>query len=212
MKIQELTFPTSWAAQARFKKFENESSPTLVVEFPGAQYGTELPLFHYPRKLAFQYGFDVLSLEYGYQSARLKPEFSDELIGSIVSDLAEAFQTIDFSPYQQIIFLSKSLGTVVAGMLAEKLGIAVKHVFLTPISRTIPYIRENNSLVVTGSKDPVFTEKERNQIASARMLVVDGADHGLETQDPMKTLKMLEHIVKEIDRYFVEFRNAENQE
>lgn len=206
MKIQELTFPTSWHAQARFKKFENESSTTLVVEFPGAQYGTELPLFHYPRKLAFQYGFDVLSLEYGYQSARLKPEFSDELIGSIVSDLAEAFQTIDLSPYRQIIFLSKSLGTVVAGLLAEKLGMDVKHVFLTPISRTIPYTSENNSLVVTGSEDPVFTEKERSQIASARLLVIDGANHGLETLDPMKTLKMLEQVLREIDTFFVELR------
>lgn len=122
MKIQELTFPTSWNAQARFKKFENEASTTLVVEFPGAQYGTELPLFHYPRKLAFQYGFDVLSLEYGYQSARLKPEFSDELIGSIVSDLAEAFQTIDFSTYQRIVFLSKSLGTVVSRLAGRETG------------------------------------------------------------------------------------------
>ncbi|MDR9856492.1 hypothetical protein RJP21_23085 [Paenibacillus sp. VCA1] len=206
MKVQELKFPTSWDAQAMFKKFETEGAATLVVEFPGAQYGTELPLFHYPRKLAFQYGFDVLSLEYGYQSARLKPEFNDESIHNIVSDLEGAFQTIDLSQYKQIVFLSKSLGTLIAGLLAEKLGIAVKHVFLTPLSRTIPYIHENNCLVVTGTDDPVFTEIERNQISSARMLVIDGANHGLETQDPMKALKMLKDVLEEVDQYYKELR------
>ncbi|MFU1794867.1 hypothetical protein ACM1RC_13455 [Paenibacillus azoreducens] len=213
MKIQELVFPTAWDVNAIFKRFEKENAATLVVEFPGAHYSTELPLFHYTRKLAFQFEFDVLSLEYGYQSARLKPEMNDQLIESIVTDLEQAFNTLDIQKYKQVIFLSKSLGTCIAGLLAERLRMDVKHIFLTPISRTIPFIHENNCLVVTGSEDPVFTETERSQISGARLLVIDGANHGLELPDTMKSLEVMKGILEQVDRYYAELSGeAEDQE
>ncbi|WP_276203346.1 hypothetical protein [Cohnella thermotolerans] len=36
-----------------------------------------------------------MSLEYGYQVARAKPEFNDNDINHIVADLEEAFKTLD---------------------------------------------------------------------------------------------------------------------
>ncbi|MDR0271286.1 hypothetical protein [Paenibacillus sp.] len=212
MKIKELTFPTAWDVNAIFKQFETENSTTLVVEFPGANYSTELPLFHYTRKLAFQFGFDVLSLEYGYQSARLKPEINNQLIESIVSDLEHAFKTMDIQKYKKVIFLSKSLGTCISGLLAEKLGMDVKHIFLTPVSHTIPFIHDHNCLVVTGTEDPVFTEVERNQITGARMHVVDGANHGMEVPDAMKSLEIMKGILEQVDKYYVDLSGeAEDQ-
>lgn len=63
MKASEIILPTSWGVNAHYRLLESEGASVLAVEFPGANFSTEKPLFHYIRKQALQLGIDVLSLE-----------------------------------------------------------------------------------------------------------------------------------------------------
>ena len=54
----------------------------------------------------------------------------------------EQAKEIDFSIYEEVVFLSKSVGSVEAGILAEKLRINIKQIFLTPIEKAISYCKD----------------------------------------------------------------------
>ncbi|HEX3023482.1 MAG TPA: hypothetical protein VHP81_13975 [Lachnospiraceae bacterium] len=53
----------------------------------------------------------------------------------------------------------KSIGTVIAGWVEEKLALKVGHIFLTPIDETFPYIGEDKNIlrVIVGSNDRVVS-------------------------------------------------------
>lgn len=202
MIAREITLPTSWGVHAVYRLLESEESASvLAVEFPGAHYGVEKPPFHFIRKSALQMGIDTLSLEYGYQAARVKTDFPEEVLRTIVDDLANVWDSVALDKYERILFISKSMGTLIAGRMAEKLHVPIEHVFLTPLRATLPYMRES-CLVVTGTEDPLFPADVREQIPEGtEVLLVQGADHGLETPDWKESLEIVRMIAERLEAF-----------
>lgn len=62
--------------------------------------------------------------------------------------------------YERILFVSKSLGTVVAGGRQRLGDEVIKHLFLTPIKATIPYLRRSQGMMIYGTADPQFGPDE----------------------------------------------------
>lgn len=84
----------------------------------------------------------------------LRQELSQS-IEEIKSTVLSQLQAYDLSKYDDIVFVSKSLGTLVAGWIAEKICIEARHIYLTPIKETLHYIQncKNIIIVVAGTKD-----------------------------------------------------------
>lgn len=199
MKIEasDISIQSKWGVALHHPLLTHRPrSSALTVLFPGAYYSCDAPLLYFARKVSLQLGFDVLSLEYGYQAARVK--YQKEDVPRLVADSLEAVQSL-VEGYEKIWFVSKSLGTHVAGEIAQLLGYdRVSHIFLTPIASAIPHMLASHGLAVIGTNDPLFEQEHIQQIAEQPALeikLVDHANHFLEVEDAESSLRILSDVV-----------------
>lgn len=193
-KMDVIPVPSVWGTELKQKHITvREQNHKLVVLFPGKNYPCDLPLLYYAGNTAIQHNYDVLKLEYGYQAARTDLDINQ--LPSVIDECCESVQKV-INNYEQVIFISKSLGTIVAGEVHRRLQSNIKHVFLTPLVKTIPYINSSEGTIIYGSNDPAFTKEDAAQIESSRKVVeIARADHGLETGDVEENLNHLKVVV-----------------
>lgn len=197
MELNILSVPSSWGIELKQKHFKlHEQNNRLVVLFPGMHYSCELPILYYARATATQCGFDLLALEYGYQAARSNLEFNE--LPRVVDECEETLKLV-LNQYEQIVFISKSLGTLVAGEVHSRLKKYIKHVYLTPIFKSIPYINATEGIIIYGSNDSVFDENVASQITVTKnrtIIKIADADHSLETKNVEHDILTLGKLVK----------------
>ncbi|WP_164669736.1 hypothetical protein [Virgibacillus doumboii] len=177
-----------WGVSIKNQFLKHEaSSDCLAVFFPGKEYSCQGPLLHYTRKACLLSGCDTLSLTYGFQAANTS--LTSDQIDDLVEDTLETIDSIA-AEYEKIIFVSKSLGTLVAGIVSEKLNRKhIHHFFMTPIPKTIKYIENSTGYVVVGDRDDLFSEEnieKINNIKGIKSLIIPGAKHSLELDDDYK--------------------------
>lgn len=204
MKFEILNVPSYWKTEMKQKYIQlYEENSKLVVLFPGKNFPCDKPILHFAGTSALQSGFDLMILEYGYQAARTDLDVNE--LQRVIEDSHESVQRI-ISKYKQVVFISKSIGTIVAGEVHGKLEIPIKHLFLTPIKDTIHYINKFNGLVVYGTKDEMFNKEHANliNIDNVREVIeIPNANHGLETNNVEESIEILSKLV----RIYMEFLN-----
>ncbi|MCL2322048.1 MAG: hypothetical protein FWC47_08095 [Oscillospiraceae bacterium] len=178
---------------------ENEIK-NLIVLFPGANYCVSYPLLYYA---AFKYEVN------GYESIKLNYEICikedrsyEENIDIIKKFVLEQVNEIDFSIYKDILFVSKSLGTIIAGWLADMLAINIRQIYLTPVKETLQFLKrgKNIIIVIAGTKDKYLEPDvlkahcEREQI---RLELIEGVGHRLEIFGDMNVnIDILKRVVE----------------
>ncbi|WAG63429.1 hypothetical protein LL037_13090 [Clostridium estertheticum] len=174
----------------------------MVVLFPGGNYSTDCPLLYYAG-LKFEYrGYEKVAISYG---DLLKQHTSlDECIDDVKSAVLMQLQAYDLSKYDDIVFVSKSFGTVIAGWIEEKLCIEVRHIYLTPIKETLPYIQneKNIIIVVAGTKDKQLDADILKQHCIKENIClkqIDGVGHRLEVLNDMD--KNIEVLIEVLSLY-----------
>lgn len=204
MKFEILNVPSYWKTDMKQKYIQlYEENSKLVVLFPGKNFPCDKPILHFAGTSALQSGFDLMILEYGYQAARTDLDVNE--LQRVIEDSHESVQRI-ISKYKQVVFISKSIGTIVAGEVHGKLEIPIKHLFLTPIKDTIHYINKFNGLVVYGTKDEMFNKEHANQINIdnvREVIEIPNANHALETNKVEESIEILSKLV----RIYMEFLN-----
>ena len=124
----------------------------LIVLFPGRNYPVECPTLYYARQVALIKGYKCISIHYSDISKDRSIELSS-LADILESEVNNQLEQIDWSTYRDIIFVSKSIGTVIAGRYAQKNNLQVKNIYLTPLKETMNYMWSDNSIVVIGEDD-----------------------------------------------------------
>jgi pimeloyl-ACP methyl ester carboxylesterase len=196
-----------------FFRKEGETDHLCIV-YPGYGYGCSRPLLQYPTQLFLSQGADVLWVEYEYYGI---PEYrsaqSEVRRKWLFADSAAALEeAVRQRPYGRLTLLGKSLGTLAIGHVLTSRMSSLTHakvVWLTPLL-TDPQAREmikridNASLYVIGSADEVYDGAFVSRLEekpSARVMVIDGADHSLEVADPVRSIDILKDIVEAIQEF-----------
>ena len=111
----------------------------------------------------------------------------------------EQLQSKPLAKYEEIVFISKSFGTVVAGLLGEELGVKVRHIFLTPVKYTLPYLKPDQCRVIAGTKDKHLEANvlyEHCQKLQIPIIQIEGVGHSMEyNEDVDKSIEVLRTIV-----------------
>ncbi|MCD4714173.1 MAG: hypothetical protein K8R73_12885 [Clostridiales bacterium] len=181
--------------QIQFLKHSNPSS-SLVVIFPGGDNSTDIPTLHYARKTALLIGCDVLSLQYGVKDRKL--DFYDrDIYYALVEECFDAINKVNYSEYDRLFFISKSIGNSIALDVDNKyLNSKLAHIFYTPLSEEVERIRLKNCMVFTGDKDKLVDQKSIETLLSISNVEVHqfaNAVHSLEINDDVgESLKILE--------------------
>lgn len=119
-------------------------SKKIVISFPGIR-GTEIPLLYFGSKVYEDQGYEKVFI--GHPQAKVDDgealyEAAKKKIGSL-----------DLGEYEEIVFIAKSMGTVIACRLKEELGIPATLVLYTPLEETLPYIRKDNEILLVAAGD-----------------------------------------------------------
>lgn len=171
----------------------------LAVIFPGQDYDTGKPLIYYVKKLLAMQEFEIVDISYG----KLPGEDKNKVYDYAMVAANAAVNKISFEHYDQIFFISKSLGTAVAGTIQQNLPRKVQNIFFTPVNESIQFLCED-CIVFTGSEDPMVHISEvakKHEELGFDLHVAKGADHALETGDIWKDIAMLKKIEEICDAY-----------
>ena len=133
----------------------------LAVYFPGIGYTVDKPLMHYSRRLAADAGFEVLLLPYtGFpQKVKGDPAKMEESYGVALSQSREMLSSTDLSEYGTILFVGKSIGTIVAAEIASHSPVSerIHFVLYTPLEETFRFPL-GDAIAFTGDADPWVKE------------------------------------------------------
>ena len=116
----------------------------IVVSFPGAR-GCEIPLLYFGAKHFEDKGYEKRFISY--------PLNREITLENVLNNALEMLRDIEWGEYEDIVFVAKSLGTVVSCMVKERLAIPARLILLTPLEETLPYIRKENAVLLTAMGD-----------------------------------------------------------
>ena len=81
----------------------------IAVLFPGIGYHCDKPLLYYSGKLAAYYQYKIIRVSYTNLDKSIPKAFADAC-----AQTEEQLENIDWHQYEEILFISKSIGTSVA--------------------------------------------------------------------------------------------------
>lgn len=95
----------------------------LAIFFPGIGYTNDKPLMYYSRKIMKSQGFDELCIEYRNLPGKVRGNIEKlmEALEMAYSQTLEQIQSIDFTQYEEVALVGKSIGTVIAVRVACKI-------------------------------------------------------------------------------------------
>ena len=178
----------------------------IAVFFPGIGYHCDKPLLYYSRKLAQECGYEeIVTLRYIYDGGNIRgnEEKMQQAFKVLYAQAEESLSAIDFNRYEEILFVSKSVGTIIASAYAQKHNIKCRQILYTPLKYTYDFAHEN-AVAFIGTSDPWNITPEIQKLSEEQQVPVyiyENANHSLETKDTLENLKILQDVMTKTKEY-----------
>lgn len=180
----------------------------LAVFFPGIGYRFDKPLLYYSKKLAAECGFDTI-LEVDYQIKKNKnirgnEEKMQQAYQEACQNGKQFLESISWEDYEDVVFVSKSIGTAVAAHFANYYQRKIRQIYYTPLAQTF-LTNPTPGIAFSGTADPwvpdvesLIRQCQKSKIETHR---IEGANHSLEVADTMENLKILQEVMEKSREY-----------
>lgn len=171
----------------------------IAVLFPGIGYTCDKPLLYYTGKLAVARGYKIVKVEYGNFPSGIKEnkEKMEEAFRCGLEQAEKILQDICWEEYEDILFVSKSIGTVISSAFARRHQFSAKNILFTPLQQTFLFA-DGNGIVFHGTADPWADTKDITEGCkklNLPLILTDEGNHSLETGDTLKDLENLQQII-----------------
>lgn len=175
----------------------------IVILFPGVRYSCDTLLLYYGGKVFARRGYE--KAEISYPEALLSPAPLTDKIEMAKETVLHQLKSLHLEDYADIIFLSKSIGTALAGWAAAELPFPVRHIYLTPLEETLPYIDGEKDITVGAGEDEYLPAERLRTFCQANNIPVtiyEGVGHRLEDKNSSRrTLEILGEIVERYETF-----------
>jgi hypothetical protein len=159
----------------------------LVVIFPGTGYTCRERLLVQISERYRLWGYDIVCLDFSGIPFDQMETFEEAFELAKACILAQT-GGLSFGAYGDLVFVSKSFGTVCAGWLAQLSGLSPRQLFLTPVPEAFSYIGRDTHIMgmAIGTKD---RHMEFGQVVSfceehgAPCVVIPGVGHNLKGKE-----------------------------
>lgn len=185
----------------------------LAVFFPGIGYHCDKPLLYYSEKLAKQYGYETIKIT--YQGLSKNP---DEAFVGALSQTETCLAEVDWKRYEDVLFVSKSIGTAAACAYAAKHAVACRNIYYTPLENTFAFTPQSG-IVFHGTEDPwagTETVREKCRASGLPLFTIEKANHSLEIpEDTGRDLEILADVMEGAKSYVADtvwYRQLEEKE
>lgn len=183
----------------------------LAVIFPGIGYTCTRPLLYYSAAAAAEMGYELIQLDYGPDIHSFKGRNSHDLesIAHLALErITPVLSGINYSSYSKIVFISKSIGTVIACRAQENFcrTISPLHFLLTPVPSTLPYLEKIDGLFFSGTADPYISPdliySAARQYPDKTGKIYPDCNHSLEEKGKtLKNINTLSEIIHKLQTF-----------
>lgn len=174
----------------------------IAVYFPGIGYHCDKPLLYYSRNIARELGYkNDRNLSYSYKAGNIRGnnEKMKEVYEALLLQAEAELADIVWSDYDDILFISKSVGTIIAASYAAKYNLkCARHILYTPVAQTYLFA-PGNAIAFIGASDPWSNTDEIIRLSDENhipLTVYDGCNHSLECNDTLKNLEILKDVMQ----------------
>lgn len=174
----------------------------IAVYFPGIGYHCDKPLLYYSRNVARELGYEnCRNVNYTYKAENIRGNNQKimEAYEALFSQTEAELANIIWTEYNDILFVSKSIGTIIAASYAKKYGLkCAKHILYTPLAQTFLFAPDH-AVGFIGTADPwsnvdeILRFSETNHIP---LTVYEGCNHSLECDDTLKNLEIIKDVMQ----------------
>ncbi len=180
----------------------------IAIVFPGIGYHSDKPLLYYGRKLAVEAGYSqCINVKYTFSGGKIRgnDKKMKETFESLYAQAVDFLEEIDWNEYDDILFISKSIGTAIAVNYARNKGLQnVRQILYTPLKATFANEVCKPAIAFIGTADPWSTVVK--VVNSAKEMdipihVYENANHSLETEDTIMNLKILKDVMKKTKKF-----------
>lgn len=177
----------------------------LAVIFPGIGYHADKPLLYYSKMLAKKEGFEILEVDYGRlpSGAKTTDDQRRQAFEMAYQSTGKQLEHVNWADCERILFLSKSLGTVVAGRYAREHELKTENVYFTPVQESLE-VMAVPGIAFHGNRDPLAdTGMITEGCARLRipLYLTEGGSHSLETGDAQTDLQNLKVIMAAVEAF-----------
>ena len=178
----------------------------IAALFPGIGYNKSMPLLYHAGKLALQQDFKVKALDFKGFPTRLKGnrDAMMQAFSVAVAQAEEQLRFIDFPVYDDVVFISKSVGTVAAAIYAAKYHVPARQLYFTPLEQTFSLVEAGNGLVFHGTADSWASTAAVTEGCETKQLTlktIPDANHSLETGNVSADLAALSGIMEDVEQF-----------
>lgn len=187
------------------EKKKEQKKQGLACLFPGIGYTCDKPLLYYSWKLLKGLSWEVVPVPYsGFpEKVRGDAEKMNRCAQIAMDQAEEMLRGIDWNRYEEILFIGKSVGTVVCQAYAEKHAVPCRRILFTPVEATFRF-RGGEAIAFHGTADPWAENgmtEECCRRAGIPLYETEGANHSLEIGDVEKDIRELRKIMKTVREY-----------
>ena len=182
-----------------------ENVQKLAVILPGIGYTCDRPLLYYGGKLAQGLGWEVRRVPYGGfpEKVRGDAEKMRRSADMALAQTEEMLRDVDWKQYGQIVFISKSVGTVVAAAYAHAHHLSCRHILFTPVEATFA-VPVKNAVAFHGTADPWVATDTLTRLcreADIPLFITENANHSLETGDVPLDIRNLQTVITRAEAF-----------
>ena len=179
----------------------------IAVLFPGIGYTCDKPLLYYGAKLAAEKGYEIIRVPYGNFPPNVKGDAAKmyQCFVSAREQTEDILRGVEWEEYSDIVFFSKSVGTVVALSYAAEHGLGAAQILFTPLAETFQFpVIVGNAVAFHGTGDPWAVTEQIVQICEEKKIplhLTPGANHSLECGKVKKDLKTIRDTMKKVAEF-----------
>ena len=185
-----------------FSDFEMKKIACL---FPGIGYTCDKPLLYYSGKLLKGLGWEIIPVRYSGFPDNVKgnAEKMQQCARMALEQAEEQLRGIDWNRYADILFIGKSVGTVVSAAYAQHHGLDCRQVLFTPVEAAFRFAGRN-AVAFHGTADPwadTGAIEESCTKLGIPLYETEGANHSLETGDVDADIREMRKVMKAVRKY-----------
>ena len=173
-----------------------------AVIFPGAGYTKDRPLLYYAGKLAVYYGYEPVYIDFSdlkITKEKLQDQHQmEEILAQCLERTHSKLRDIDLGNAQKVFFISKSIGTVVAGAYAKLYNIPAEQIYFTPLKALDRFVEDGRGEAFFGDNDPfakAVAVRAMCEAHNVRYHHFTGANHSLETGFPPDDIQIISEVM-----------------
>ncbi|UCZ54961.1 alpha/beta hydrolase [Bacillus shivajii] len=187
-------------------------STKLAIILPGAGYTAQAPLLHYSTGVFVNKSYDVLQVNYQYNSKVYEDYTIEEISQAIKLDVKTVIDDVLMNKsYENLILIGKSLGTIAMSSELNRENLkGAKAIWMTPLIQREEVLQaiinsKNKGLCIIGSEDHCYTEERFANVLENRNIttkLIPGVNHSLEYDEKaVESIDVLKSVINDIDQF-----------